>query len=162
MDNEEYFYAQKDFKDSNHLKRIDKEMGNFRTVYKILSDKFGEQYKGKVLKKGPSNRSISVNRAEFHTWMAVKGTKLDQYFCPIRHKSDSFEFLIMDYADIDKTTSDDILQFKKDIESTIKMNNKAIDCLPGLDIDFDNVGFHEDRGLVLIDYSWGANFNIDK
>lgn len=64
--------------------------GCFRKAYRIQSNKFGSQYKGKVLKVAKSKQGRQANSAEMRTWMTFKGTELERFFCPIYDRSNHF------------------------------------------------------------------------
>lgn len=136
---------------NKHLTKIGS--GLRRDVYRINTDRFGEQYKGKVVKYAQRKSTIKDNRKEFSTWMSVKGTPLEQNFCPIRDRSQNFEFLIMDYArpasTIRRIKVDDM---QEELEDNFGLENAIHDLYDA------NFGYHNQHGLVVIDYPWGGNF----
>ncbi len=71
-----------------------------RTVYRIETGKYGEEYRGKVIKFGSSSKNArTANKKEMETWMALeKDTELRKHFCPIRDQGKHFKWIIMDYA----------------------------------------------------------------
>lgn len=127
--------------------------GMRRDVYRINTDKFGEQYKGKVVKYASKKSSLEDNRKEFSTWMSVKGTPLEHQFCPIRDRSRNFEFLVMDYARVASSVSrSDINDMQEKMEENFSLEGTIHDLYDG------NFGYHDQYGLVVIDYPWGGNY----
>lgn len=136
---------------NEHLTKIGS--GLNRNVYRINTDKFGDQYKGKVVKYAQRKSTIQDNRREFQTWMSVKGTRLEEKFCPIRDRSQNFEFLIMDYARPDSTYKrGGIEDTQEKIENEFKLGDGIHDLHDA------NFGYHDKYGLVVIDYPWGGDF----
>lgn len=127
-----------------------------RDVYRINSDAFGKQYKGKVVKYAQRKETIEDNRKEFSTWMNVKGTKIGNDFCPIRDRSENFEFLVMDYArPISRVRGVETDEMTVRMEREIKLKGETVH-----DLYDGNFGYHDERGLVVIDYPWGGNFEL--
>lgn len=124
-----------------------------RDVYRINTDRFGEQYNGKVVKYAKNKSNIEDNRREFSTWMVVKGTELERDFCPIRDRSENFEYLVMDYARSASTIRRvDIEDMENRLKEEFSLHDRIHDLYDG------NFGYHKDYGLVVIDYPWGGNF----
>ena len=134
-----------------HLTKIGS--GLNRQVYRINTNKFGEQYKGKVVKYARQQEMLEDNRKEFSTWMAVKGTTLEQNFCPIRDRSKNFEFLIMDYARPASTIKRiQVEDMQQRLEDNFQLQDNIHDLYDA------NFGYHDTHGLVVIDYPWGGDF----
>lgn len=142
----------------NDLRRIDDGSGTFRNAYRIQTNQFGSDYRGKVVKVAKDARAVEANRAEFQTWMSVKGNQFESYFCPIVDRSGSFEFLVMDYVDVGNTGMDDADGLRSSLESELDVREVDFSGHSVLDIHSRNVGYHSRCGLVLIDYPWGANW----
>lgn len=128
--------------------------GISRKVYRINTDRFGADYKGKVIKYAMDTIHIEENKLEFQTWMCVKGTGIENCFCPIRDRSENFEFLIMDYAKpVGGFRSSKHSDLKNEIRSSIMKRG-------GYDLHEGNIGVHQQYGKVLIDYPYGADFQV--
>lgn len=140
-----------------HMKKLDS--GAFRDAYKIISSEFGSKYKGCIVKMAQNSRAVEANRAEFHTWMAVSGTELEKYFCPILHRSEKFEFIIMERADVESTDHDTSRRLGQEIRSKTDLTTSPIRLQSRLDIKSSNVGIYNERP-VMVDYPWGGNFEI--
>ena len=128
--------------------------GTSRKVYRINTDEFGDYYNGKVIKYAKDAVYAEENRLEFQTWMSVKGTSIENCFCPIRDRSENFEFLIMDYAKpvggFGRSNHSDL---KDEIRSSIMKRG-------GYDLHNGNIGVHQRYGKVMIDYPYGADFQV--
>lgn len=131
-----------------------------RTVYRITTEKYGSEYKGKVIKFGSSGKDArTANRKEMETWMALKGEKnLGRHFCPIRDRGKNFKWIIMDHA---KPVNSLLKRFKS------RRKQKKFRKILGevdeyLDFKHENMGYHEERGVVFIDYPWGGDFITEK
>lgn len=127
-----------------------------RTVYRIKTGKYGEEYQGKVIKFGASSKGArTANRKEIETWMALENDKeLRKHFCPIRDSGKDFKWIIMDYASPVSSFLSRIKSRKKQ-----KMIKKRIEEVEeNLDLKHENLGYHQDRGVVFVDYSWGGGF----
>lgn len=123
-----------------------------RDVYRINTNRFGSMYKGKVVKYANDSKNIKDNEREFQTWMAVKGTSLEENFCPVRDRSKNYEFIIMDYArPIESFVRSDYSDFKDKITSEMAMETI-------FDFHGGNVGYHKEFGLVMVDYPFGGKF----
>lgn len=142
-----------------HLREIGK--GCFRKAYRIQSDKFGSQYKGKVLKVAQSRQGRQANSAEMRTWMTVKGTELEKYFCPIYDRSDDFQFIIMEKVKTEGLDTDDSSKLRQEITARIDDVDIPVDAQSFLDIKTSNIGVYNNQ-LVMIDYPYGANFEVTK
>ena len=125
-----------------------------REVYRINTTAFGEAYQGKMVKYAARPTAIDKNESEFQTWMAVNGTRAEQYFAPIRDRSKEFEFLIMDYAEpVGAYGSVD--GFEEMIQEAVLLEDSS-----KYDIYAGNVGRHPSKGQVVIDYPWGGAIEI--
>lgn len=142
-----------------HLREIGS--GCFRTVYSIQSDEFGSQYKGKVLKVAKSKQGRQANSAEMRTWMTVKGTELEKYFCPIYDRSDDFQFIIMEKVKTDGLGISDSRELRQEITARIDDVDIPVDSQNFLDIKASNMGVYNNR-LVMVDYPYGASFEVKK
>jgi hypothetical protein len=142
------------------IEKLEDEWGFDRTVFRIKTSKYGEEYEGKVLKVGAGGKnSRNENRKELETWMAVKSRKkLGKHFCPIRDRGKNFKWIIMDYAPSIKSFLSRIKSRKKQK----KIKNTLAEVEEYLDLKHENMGFHENRGVVFIDYPWGGNFVTEK
>lgn len=142
----------------NHLRRIDGNHGVYRDVYRIQTDKFGNDYRGKVVKIAKRERAIEANRSEFQTWMSVSGTDLDKLFCPIRDRSENFEFIIMDCVDTSSVDRSDVDEIKEEIRDNLEVGKVPVGTQNSMDIHLRNIGLHSEKGLVMIDYPWGGSW----
>jgi hypothetical protein len=127
-----------------------------RTSYRIKTEKYGEAYRGKVIKIGSRGKNArTANRKEFETWMALENDKgLKKHFCPIRDRGENFRWIIMDYARPIKSLFSRLKSRKKQ-----KLVKKRLeDVEENLDLKHENLGYHSERGIVFIDYPWGGNF----
>lgn len=131
-----------------------------RTVYRIETDRYGEAYEGKVIKFGASSKNArTANKKELETWMALKNDeKLRQHFCPIRDKGKNFKWIIMDYARPVNSFLSRLKSRRK--QKLVKKRIKNIE--ENLDLKHENIGYHEDRGVVFVDYPWGGDFITEK
>lgn len=127
-----------------------------RTVYRIETGKYGEEYEGKVIKFGSSSRDArNANKKELEAWMALeKDASLREHFCPVRDRGKDFKWIIMDYARPVKSLIDRMKSRKK--QKMIKERIEGVEEY--MDLKHENLGYHEDRGVVFIDYPWGGNF----
>lgn len=132
-----------------------------RSVYRILSDEIGDQdYTDAVLKYATFEMGHKGNIYEIRTWNAVKGTSMEQYFAPIRDHARNNKILIMDYASPNNITRDQSSQLKQDLDDTRLENATVASRLfDTKDIYSGNCGQHPHKGIVLIDYPFGGDFN---
>lgn len=130
--------------------------GRHREVYRITSDRFGERNRGRVLKFGVSEVGCRANQHEFETWMVVKSTDLHKHFCPIRHKSSDYTYIIMDFAETLEKFSDDVNEFIHSFSRDVTIDGIRLENQGGTDINYGNLGRHENLGVVLIDYPFGG------
>lgn len=128
------------------------ESGTTRDVYRITTNRYGADYQGKVIKFARTNNRRMYNKREMQTWTAVKSSKVGSYFCPIRLCDPHNSWLIMDNAEI-CLDREDAKHIRNIIDERTTKNS--------LDIHYNNIGIHSERGKVLVDYSWGADFRID-
>jgi len=142
-------------KATNHLVGNDMtELGSglSRSVYRINTNRFGSMYKGKVVKYAKASSHIKDNKREFQTWMAVEGTSLEKDFCPIRDRSENYEFILMDYArPMNSFRRSDYSDLRDEINEKMEMEEI-------FDFHDGNVGHHKAFGLVMIDYPFGGRF----
>lgn len=141
-----------------HLRRIDGDNGHFRKVYRIQTKAFGKDNMGKVVKVARQQKALRANSAEFQIWMTVSGTNLEQYFCPIRSRSEDYEFIVMDYAKPNNITYEEKKEFGDELTSKAPGLSVPVEEQKGLDITPRNIGIHDDYGRVMIDYPWGADW----
>lgn len=136
--------------------------GHYRDVYRLESEKFGE-HMGQVVKIARGDRGRSANAYEFSTWMTVKGTANERYFCPIRHRSQNLEFIVMDYAEPCVDVVSDTYELSDEMHDVITevfdVGDVPLDEQGCLDIVPRNIGIHDTKGSVLIDYSWGGDIS---
>jgi hypothetical protein len=142
--------------------RIDQDKGSYRKVYKIINNiEDTTSYKNCVLKYAKNEQGKIENKREFETWQAVKGTEVEKYFCPIKNTIPQNNFIIMESAKVRNYDSSDALSLKKEMKRDVNLDN--IDRDNGSDIHYQNIGYYPPRDrLVLIDYSWGADFDMLK
>jgi hypothetical protein len=137
-------------KDRVQHNMIEKEIGNngtTRRAYKIKN-------LDKVIKIAVTEGAINENYEEMQVWMKVKSTPDRDFFCPIRHKAKSNEWLIMDFAQpIRDANGFWISEIKQEIFS--RKIKKFIDQY--YDISTDNLGKHKNLGTVIFDYPWGSH-----
>lgn len=142
----------------NHLRRIDGNQGVYRDVYRIQTDKFGSDYRGEVVKIAKRKRAIEANCSEFQTWMSVSGTKFEKFFCPIRDRSEKFEFIIMDCVDTKSVDRNDLDKIKEEIRDNLEVEEVPVGTQASMDIHLQNIGLHSKKGVVIIDYPWGGSW----
>ena len=118
--------------------------GSDRLAYRIANNRYGEEYRGKVVKIAKDQHSSKNNLLENETWNSVKNTDSGHLFCPVHYCDPDGKFLIMDYVK-PAPENQESLNFCK------KMRSK----LPIADINRQNIGLHKERGYVMIDYPWG-------
>ena len=120
--------------------------GKSRHVYKIISDRFGPTNHGDVVKFAKSEEDKKTNRREMQTWMAVQGTEVDNYFCPIVDRDSDYRWIMMKFA--------------RPVDSDGMSHGFSFELENKLDVDIDahrtNIGEHTTRGNVLIDYPLGG------
>lgn len=135
--------------------RIDENKGSYRKVYRIVGDiEDTTNYKNCVLKYAKNEQGKLENTREFQTWQAIKGTKIEKYFCPIKNTSPKNDFIIMEYAQTDNCSPSDASSLREELRN--ELNTYNVDRPNGADIGSRNIGYYPPRDrLVLIDYSWG-------
>lgn len=141
--------------------------GKHREVYRIQTNNFDTSamsYNGKVVKWEKDRTTKDINAYEHRTYMSIKGTSYEDLFCPIRLSSNDHEFIVMDYADPEKSNSEhadkileqlsssDIFKFEIGTENTPRHPQERPD------INGYNVGYHQNQGHVLLDYPYGGKF----
>jgi hypothetical protein len=129
---------------------IEKEIGNngtTRRAYKIKG-------LNRVIKIAVTEGAQNENYEEMQVWMKVKSTKDKNLFCPIRHKSKNFKWLIMDFAEPIRQNSGMLISEIKQSMFSRKVK-KTVD--KHYDVSKDNLGYHENLGTVIFDYPWGSH-----
>lgn len=140
--------------------------GSFRNVYEVLNEgKLDINIKNNkyVLKVAKNKNGIKSNKREFQTWQAVKGTELEQHFCPIFDRGPEYKYIIMKKVqDLTDSNSDNSSTIVDNLRSTItdKIDKEQIDppLIDEFDIFSSNVGVDDNNNYVIIDYPYGANF----
>jgi hypothetical protein len=158
MEFRDMFFNNLDRLRRKHLRRIDDKQGFFRKAYRIQTNSFGEENRGRVVKVALRKEKVRANSAEFQTWMSVSGTPMEQYFSPIRNRSENFEFIIMDYADPSKATLENAKKLRNKLSDKIDSDDVPLKRQSSLDISPRNTGLHKQKGCVMIDYPWGADW----
>jgi len=142
--------------------------GAGREVYNISDCNIRSLHKqdGDIIKVAISEDSVEDNRRELQTWQTVKGTKLEQYFCPITNFGSNHRYIVMEKAQVfdefDTTKIGDDLfdrwvKWSDELDDKISKNTS----LPTRDISYDNIGIYNGR-QVLVDYPFGADIeNVD-
>lgn len=140
--------------------------GAGREVYNISDCNIRSLHKqdGDIIKVAISEDSIEDNRRELQTWQTVKGTELEQYFCPITNFGSNHRYIVMEKAQVfdefDTTKIGDDLfdrwvKWSDELDDKISKNTS----LPTRDISYDNIGIYNGR-QVLVDYPFGADIEM--
>lgn len=140
--------------------------GSFRDAYKILDSKeldINVKNENVILKVSKNKDGIKSNKQEFKTWQAVKGTELEQYFCPVYNRGPEFKYIVMqeveDLTDIDNEKCREITEnLRENINENINTENIDAPVVNDLDIYRSNIGIKNNGDPVLLDYPYGANF----
>lgn len=154
--------------DTIHIDR-----GFTRSVFKITkSSKYSNfitDGDGQILKLavGLNRGSLQDNKKEVQTWQAVKGTDLEQYFCPITSFGPNYRYIIMKEANVEKSnkTMADNIKDVLDRKCEVPDDAEAEDISESkmsykYDIRPDNIGFYNGNP-VLIDYPFGAKITFE-
>lgn len=106
-------------------------------------------HKGKILKIAHKNKKLHLrqNKNEIRTWMNVKDTDYEKYFCPIVIEAsdlNSYKYVVMKEAKTNVSMKEG-----KDIVAKLKHAN-----IPVTDASRGNFGYLRNK-IVLIDYPFG-------
>lgn len=150
--------------------RIDR--GFSRVVFKITENSkysnFMLEGDGKILKLavGLDRASLKENKKEVQTWQAVKGTDLEQYFCPITSFGPDYRYIIMEEANVKRSNKEmadnirDILDKKCKVPDDAEAEDISQSKMSyEYDIRPDNIGIYNGNP-VLIDYPFGAKIKF--
>lgn len=148
----------------NYLSNIGS--GSFRVAYEILdSQKLDINMRNEniILKVSKNMDGVKSNKREFQTWQAVKGTELEEYFCPVYNRGSEFKYIVMEKVDdltgIDNSKCTEIAKnLREDIKDKIDTENIDPPIVNDLDIYTNNIGIKENGDYVLIDYPYGGSF----
>lgn len=136
--------------------------GGYRRVFNItdnISNLNSNNIKGEIVKVALNRDGIKTNKREFQTWQAVKGTELEQYFCPITNRGPNYRYIIMKDASKDRELTDDqVNEFKSIIKQYISEDIVDIPGIHKLDIRSSNIGTYNGQ-KVLIDYPYGGSLS---
>lgn len=104
------------------LKKIDQ--GKNRMVYKIIDNIYGEDVENKAVKV---DFDIE-NKMEVKAWNDYKNTEYEKYIVPIRHHSNDYSWIIMDYGEPIEPSYvvDDLYKKLNDIGTDISKNDFVI------------------------------------
>lgn len=136
--------------------------GKFRDVYRIVGDiKDVKSYQGCVIKYAKNDVGKLQNMREFQTWQAVRNKDYKELFCPIENKSPGNNFVIMDYAKPQTYSTRECYNMKSEIKRKTRISRYEIPD-HNFDIHSGNLAYYPPYGrTVVIDYSWGADFEFN-
>lgn len=155
------------------------EKGGSRIVFKITDKSafdFLKYSDGSIIKVARNYHNISTNRLENQTWQAVKGTKLEKYFCPITNHGPDHKYIVMREASNVENENEKYKTIANDMSKEVNKYIKKPEnfdynpndyelfesmILYNYDITADNIGKYNGR-YVLIDYPFGALIRIKK
>lgn len=136
--------------------------GAGREAYDIseCNIRFLDDKDGNIIKVAINEDAVKYNKRELQTWQTAKGTKLEEYFCPITNFGSDHKYIVMEKAkvfdefDISET-DDDLFDKWSKWSDKLEENINKHTSLPTRDICYDNIGIYNDRH-VLIDYPFGG------
>lgn len=100
-------------------------------------------YDDKVVKIARREQGYAANEQEYRNWRALRNGEYGEWLCPVREIGGDGAYVVMDYTDTSR--GDD------------HAAQRHLAPFPPEDIVPSNVGYHPERGTVLIDYSWSFN-----
>jgi hypothetical protein len=144
-----------------NIEEVDKiGKGGYRTVYYDKNDKleFLEESDGNVIKIGRHSRGVLANRREAQAWQAVSGSEIESYFCPVTNIGPEHKYIVMKF--VGTKVKDIDAEYISSIVSESIDNYKNEGITHGFDVSTSNIGV-KNGDPILIDYPYGANFEIN-
>lgn len=121
------------------------QMNSSRNVYRINTDKYGMEHKGRLIKIAPSTSKENENRWETQVWKAARGTSAEKYLCPIRTVANDYSYIIMADGNVNTTVGEKIFEsMNQTLEAELGRSSN---------VSKDNIGRYNGN-VVLFDYPW--------